>query len=562
VNQNKISIHKKIFVIAFLIVIISFCYLNTLNNQFLDYDDNFYIVNNSLIKNLNHQNLKRIIFNHYFGNYNPLQLLSYSFDYFLWDLNEIGYHITNIVLLTFSNILVFFIILALVDDTDKKFLIASLTTLIFATHPIHVESVTWLSERKDVLFAFFFLFSFYLFIKFNKTNKIKYFWLSYITFVLSCFSKTTAVVFPLLLLPYNYYWGKKNKIKRILIISILYLFISLIFSFIAIKFGQSSGNIKEYLSDNPFINILFTFKIIGIYIYKLILPLNLLPRYVFDVEKEFYQLDTIVFILIFLGFLFILFLNFRTNKYISFGIIWFLITLLPTSNIIPIGTLVADRYMYLPSIGFFLLISVTLVKYKKTFLYSLFFLIIFLSLLTIKQNKVWENNFTFWTHNLKHEPRDAIAHNNLGNYYFQKKEFEKALNQYNLALKYNPDFSKAYLNLGLIALEDGESQKAIGYFHEAIKRDPVCYEAYNNLGNVLLKDNKIDNAIIAYQKVLKIVPQNVSVYYNLGNAFTKKGLYKKALDCFTIFAKYWGGDPQKIQQALTNIKKIEELMKQ
>ncbi|MDY6861633.1 MAG: tetratricopeptide repeat protein [Thermodesulfobacteriota bacterium] len=553
--------NKKIFLISILILIISFCYFNTLNNEFLDYDDDIYIVNNYLIKNLNYQNIKRIVFGYYFSGHYPLLLFSYAFEYLLWDLNPVGYHITNLLFFTFSNILIFFIILAIVAENQKKFFIASITSLLFATHPVHVESVTWLSERKDVLFAFFFLFSFYLFIKFHKTKKNRYFLFSFSTFIIACLSKSTAVVFPLLLLPYSYFFCKKDEMKKILTVSIPYFLVSLFFLFIAIKSGQSSGNIKAYPTDNFFINTLFALKIVGVYLYKLTLPFNLIPRYVFDVEKEFYQLDTIFFILLFCGFIAILLRNFRKNKYISFGIIWFLITLLPTSNIIPLSNLMGDRFMYLPSIGFFMLISATLVKYRKPFLYFLLsLLIISLSLLTVKQNGVWENSLTFWTYNLNHEPRNAIAHNNLGNYYFQREEFKNALNHYNLALKYNPDFSKAYLNLGLISLENGESQKAIGYFYEAIKRDPVCYEAYNNLGNVLLKDNKIDDAIIVYQKVLEIAPQNVGAYYNLGNAFARKGLYKKALDCFKIFAKYWSGDPRKIQQALTNIKKLEELI--
>ncbi|MCK4739251.1 MAG: hypothetical protein KAT46_04820, partial [Deltaproteobacteria bacterium] len=369
---------------GFFILILSFLiYLPALGGEFLDWDDRHYVLNNLLVNNPSLASIGESFSTIVLGNWHPLTLISLILDSAVWGVNPFGFHLTNIVLHSFSSLILFLIIYRLQiaylankknNPTAKanpnpnhfyeKLFIPFLSALIFALHPIHVESVAWIAERKDVLSAFFYLLSAYFYIDYTlreKRKKYRY-TLSLLFFAFSLMSKPMGVTLPVALILIDIFPLKRINLKKpfsVLFEKIPFFVLSLLISIVTIFSQGGSGAIKSSEVFPLATRLLTAVRGIGFYLYKFLFPKELAPYYPYPFDIGVFSFE---FILPFFLCLAITVLSiFYLKKIPLLFILWsfFLITLLPVLGIIQVGgQSAADRYMYLPSIAPIIFFSV------------------------------------------------------------------------------------------------------------------------------------------------------------------------------------------------------------
>jgi len=370
-GQKKLAASSKVGkYYIFLVLLLAFTvHSPTLNNGFVNnWDDDGYILNNSSIQTLSKENTKSIFSSFHMGNYHPLTTLTYALEYHFFGLNARYYHFNNLVL-HLLNVFFVFVLVGLLFGRNNMALIAA---LLFAIHPMHVESVGWISERKDVLYALFFLLSLIMYLKYSENNQIKFYALSILFFLFSLLSKSAAVSLPMVLVACLFFRESGNgfALKKYVLLFPFFA-LSLLFGIIALK---SQGASTQYLTpDYTIIQRLFTghFALL-FYMYKFVLPFNLSafyphPTLTNGVLPTLYYLSPIIVWGIFAGLYFFLI---RHKKVFVFGLLFFLFAIILVIQFIPVGgAITADRYTYVPYIGLYVWVAFLFHKYvleKKT----------------------------------------------------------------------------------------------------------------------------------------------------------------------------------------------------
>lgn len=349
INMSKK--YKTSLSICIILILTSLFFSSSLKNSFVNIDDDFYVINNPVIKSISIDNIKKIFVSFFMSNYQPLTILSYSLDYHFFKLNPFGYHLTNFIFHLFNCLLVFWLIMLL----GKRIFIALIAAVLFGVHPLHVESVAWISERKDVLYAFFFLAAMISYLYYLRTSHLsKYYYFSMIFFILSLLSKAMAITLPLVFLLFDYFVPRGNK-KLLFVDKIPFFILSFIFGYIAVFAQYSTGAVRQCEVFNIMDKILVVNLAIIFYLSKILVPIKLSCLYPYAIiSGEPLALSFLLssFFVVIIGF--VVFLFRRFSKKVIFSSLFFLITVLPVLQFIPIGmTIVADRYTYIPSIGIF-----------------------------------------------------------------------------------------------------------------------------------------------------------------------------------------------------------------
>ena len=524
----------------FLALIGLITYLNSFANYFV-WDDEILIVGNGYIKSFS--NLFKIftvdIF-HWITNsnfYRPLFSLSLMFDYRLWQLNPFGYHLTNLILHLLNTFLVFYLINFLSLNL-KASLIGSLFYLV---HPVHTQAVTYISGRADLLAGFFILSALLLFARVNKTkagSKNVFYFLSALFFIFGLLAKEIALVLPLLLILYDYCFGDKlkNFKKHIPFLSLACIYILLRNKFLPF---QSEGMLPLSLSTR----IINFPKVIVFYLFLLLSPGNLRIDRSFSLSRP---LDlSVIFCILLLIAILLWIVKYRYNKVLLFSSLWFFILLLPVTNIIlPLNAVVADHWLYLPSIGFFIILAlgmdkllgkdffITGLKISYQFKMTIIVVIITtLSLLTITRNFEWRDPVILFEATLKSAHKNADhwdirVHANLANAYLEKGLYNQAILEFQEALKGFPfpQCKRVHYQLAFVYFAQSLYQKAEEELLKAIEADPDYVSAYYMLGRLYKKMGKIDKAQATWEKMLKAKPSHPQEQAILEN-FRRRPLY-------------------------------------
>ncbi len=497
-----------------------------------------YLTENNLIKDLSWVNIKTLFTTFYARNYHPLVFLTYALEYYFFELEPHVYHTTNLSLHILNTLLVFWFIFKISDKTS----ISLVSALLFGIHPLHVESVAWVAERKDVLSTFFFLQSLIFYLIYKEKNRWALYYLSLFVFILSLLSKPMVVTLPVVLLLCDYFFRRKfNRIN--LIEKIPFFILSIVFG-IANIFAQLYDKTEGQAEfQNFFNNILIACWGIIFYLIKIIAPFRLSALYPYPLEINI--LSPVYFFppLILVALTIVIYYSRRWTNVIVFGSLFFIITILPVLQLIHLGhAAAADRYMYIPSIGLFYIAGVAFHKvytwegaFEKgrriSIIIFLCITISILSSLTYQRNKVWQNSETLWSNVLENNPDSMEAHNGLGNAYMAKGHNENAIAEFKQALDINPNYVLAHNNLALVYKNQGLLKEAIVEFNKAIQLSSNPYIIkliYENLGTVLAENGDIDKAIIAYKEVIKLDSKDADAHYNLGSLYGRKGLFTKA----------------------------------
>ncbi len=513
-----------------------------LSGEFLGWDDYNYIRDNALIKAFTWANLQHIFYYKTIvvGNYHPLTVLSYVIEYHLVGLNPLLYHFDNL-LLHLLNILLFAWLMWLLT---KKSYATLLATALFALHPMRVESVVWAAERKDVLYAFFFLLSMIFYIHFlvkSRRNNQHYI-LSLLFFLLSVLSKGQAVVLPLTLFLADYWFQKKITLRSVLN-KLPYLAISLASGILAITAQHSSLTENRLMAHSIFERAAFALFNVSAYLYKLVYPFQLSCFYKYPAINDMGGVYAGALAAIVITGAVALF--FRKNRIVVFGALFFLFTLSIVSQILPVGNaIIADRYTYIPYIGLFFTIGLLFDQFVSsrqkfaaiTVVASVVVLVVF-AVKSYTQSRTWHNNESLWKNALKYDPDNGVALTNLGWEYIDRKEYTTAIDLLQRAIQNEPTYVEcfnAYQNLGYAHSMVGMKEEAVRNFTSAIARRPGYIDGLFNRGLAYADIGKFDSAVADFTAILTLYDaNNTKAFYSRGSAFNKLNQPDKAIADYT-----------------------------
>jgi tetratricopeptide (TPR) repeat protein len=543
--QKKISILPLLFLSAAITVL---CFLPMLKNEFTNWDDEYYVINNALLRG---PDWKGIFTQPVVGNYHPLTIITLAINYQISELNPWSYLFVNLLLHTINTCLVFYFIWII---SNKKIWPAFLTALIFGTHPLHVESVAWVSERKDVLYTFFFLLSLIQYWVFLQTGRQIKFWLSFLFFVLSLLSKPAAIILPLVLCLLDYWKGRTIN-RKLIVEKIPFFLLSIVFGIITMQVQTKA--IAGFSFYPLWERLFFACYVIMIYFIRFFIPYPLSAFHPYPSSEHLGWPIFIspVFIIALLAFLWYQ----RKNKLIVFGFLFFVINLLLVLQIISIGlTIVSERYTYVPYIGLSFLLGMWLTnlktnaaKYLKWILPAAVILIF--GIMSFERTRVWNNSGRLWTDVISHYPDAPYARTNRANYVAKKaldpayKElrdsfYKQALDDCNTALRISPNLAKGYEQRALIYSDLKKDKEAFADANSLIQLDPENKLGYYIRGTLYAGMNEIDKGLSDFNKAILISPDYHQALSNRGTLFLN--YYKKYPEALADFNEAIRLNPQ------------------
>lgn len=543
-----------LFFTLLLAAIIFLVYYDSFNNSFV-YDDYPFIVENNAIRRLD----ARGIISNFIERgavssseglskdvWRPFVTTSFAIDYKLWKLIPRFYHLENTLIHAACAILVYVAVFLVIGDTFAAFI----ASLVFAIHPAQTEAVTWASGRSNVLFLMFFLAAFIFHIRNRKYVKTALNYnLSVIFFTCSLLSKEMAIVLPLILILYDLHFYPSDSLRRYIKYYLPYFIISAFYILARMSVVGGIAQKDDWWGGSLSSAILVSVKALSGYVRIVLFPVGLKVFYLVDIPTSFLSKGMPLALLVLAAVASVYFI-FRKEKEVSFYMLWFFVSLLPVSNIVPFKAVMAERFLYLPIIGFAALFGMSFSRSAgssnaggtaKGALNFLFMgMIVFYGAATVSRNIEWRDEVTFYTREALSSPADPTAQYNLG--YAYGKEAKKyvsrdretsrayyalAVEKYKDTLFLRPDSQLAYAGLGNVYNELGMYDDAIINFRKAlaIKEDSALY---NNLAVSYFHKVMYDDAIMSCRKALALTPGHVNAYINIGNAYYMKNEYGKA----------------------------------
>ncbi len=547
-------------------------FLKALQNGFVNWDDNLYVYGNVFIRSLDAR-FFRWAFTDFrtSANWHPLTWLSHALDYRIWGIDPAGHHLTSVLLHAMNTFLVVILIVTLLESarrktkegallTGKGILIAGFTAgLLFGIHPLHVESVAWVSERKDVLCAFFFLLSLLSYARYagsaeEKSRAIlpwldKRYLLALGFFVLALLSKPMAVTLPCVLLVLDWFPYDRigaGKLPRAVVMEKIPFFVlSIALSAVAVL-AQASGGALAALRSSPLQWRLAvgTSALIS-YLREMVFPFNLSPFYPYPKEVSLLSFHYLGAFMSFAGITAACLLSYIRSGRKLWLAVWtfYFITLLPVLGIIQVGEQsMADRYSYLPSIGPFLIAGLAVAAAsgrifevarrdgRRTLLVAAALGIVgIMSYMTIQQIGVWKDGITLWDDVIGKEPGVSFAYNNRGLVYDDMGLYDAAMKDYDRSIALKPDFFRPYSNRGVILMREGLLDEAIRDFDKSIALNPSFGEAYMNRGIAYDRKGRFGMAMEDFGRALALDPVSYETLINRGVAYASRGLLDMAV---------------------------------
>jgi len=536
----------RIWAILTIIILTSAVYIRMVNHDFINWDCDKLIYQNDDIKKLDIDHIKKIFSTFYVQMYQPVATLTYAVEYKFFGTNPKIYHLDNMFLHIINSILVLLLIFRLTGNN----MISFLTAILFAIHPMHVESVAWASERKDLVYTFFYLISLLYYLAYLKKGyHIKYLLLSLLFFVFSLLSKSAAVTLPLVLILLDLYHERKLTIRNNLD-KIPFLLLSIAFGIITL-YSQLVFEAPKELYENQaaFDRLFIASYSLVFYFYKVFLPINLSALHPFPIKHDIFLPFIYYFSLALIVVSSILIIRFRNRiltgklkKDVTFGFAFFLCTIFIIISL-PVGAaVVAERYTYVPYIGLvFAMASISdyfyqrfKPAYRKYFIAFLTCIILLFSFLSFQRLSVWKERICFWTDIINKYPMEVpLAYHNRGLTYYRNKDYIDALKDFNVVICQKPLHPYSYNYRGLTKSALNDPVGAIADFNTALMLKSDQYEIYNNRGIEYKKLQNFDAALKDFNTCISLNPAFPDPYSNIGLIFLESGKYNEALTYFT-----------------------------
>ena len=519
-----------------LIMAILIAYWQVKDFDFICFDDKPYVTENRHVQaGLTVKGFAWAFTTFHASNWHPLTWLSHMTDCELYGLNPMGHHWTSLQIHLTNTILLFFILQYMTGALWRSAFVAAL----FALHPLHVESVAWVAERKDVLSTFFGLLtilSYCFYVK--QPNKYKY--LVIILFLsLGLMAKPMLVTLPFLLLLLDFWPLGRFRfatVSRLVLEKVPLLVLVVISSCLTFMAQESGGAVKPLASFSLTVRIANAFVSYASYAVKAIWPHNLTVFYPHPGNTlPLWQVFGAILLVGSASFLAIRYL--KKYPYIAVGLFWYLGSLVPVIGIIQVGPqAMADRYTYIPMTGLFIIIAwgfsdlSTKWHYRKIVL--TLFAVIILSVLAVRtysQLGYWRSSIALFEHAVNITENNCLAHNNLGAALLEKGKFDEAVLHIKEALRIEPGCKAALYNLGAALSAQGKPDEAVLHYNDVLKINPKDAIVHNNLADVLSAQGKPDKAVLHYNEALEIDPDYASAHCGFGSLLIKQKKFKKAM---------------------------------
>lgn len=555
-KNNSPNWSSRAWIIALLLVLtITFvAFIPALNNEFNNWDDDRYVTDNTLLTDLSSSAIKDIFTTPVNAVYCPLVVLSFAVEKQLFGLNPLPFHLNNILLHLMCVALVFWLMRLLKLRLEAAFLVA----LLFGIHTMRVESVAWVTERKDVLFGVFYLASMVLYVlsRERPEKRNAYLIASILLFIPALFSKIQAVTLPLSLLCIDYLRGNITNIKSFIGESLKktpYFLLSLAIGALGIYFLKEANLIDVSNTFPAYYRPFFGAYTLIVYIAKFILPLPqfLAACYPYPAGlSTLHYLSPILLIPIVVG----VFLSTKYTRIIMFGFLFFLVNVMFVIQIVGAGqAYLADRFTYMPYLGLFMIWGYALqyvLDQKRSFTtltiagFGAYSLLLFA--FTYQRNDIWQNSEVLWTDVISKYASVDVAFNNRGNYYKEKGETQKALADFSEVLRIKPNNHDVFTNRGNLYFNANDIDKAFVDYEKVISilepmgqldkdKTESLGKAYNNRGSCKFRRNQIEEAFKDYNKALELYPKYPDAYLNRAVYFAVTNQHDKAASDFSVY---------------------------
>lgn len=512
-----------------LLVAVFLVYAACFTHEFISmWDDALYVIDNESIRGVTPHNLKRVFSSSYGGNYAPIHMLSYMFDYSLWGLVPAGFIGANILIHALNGYLIY-LLLSSSTGTRASSLLAA---LFFCVHPVQVESVAWVSERKNVLSLFFMLLAMISYAKYSSSsregkNGTSLYGAALFFFILALLTKPVVVVLPALLSGWDYCVMGKRGWKKLLTDVAPFLLLGIAFSvFTVFSQGHELGGGRLPLQARPIgMTILTMLPVLWSYLEMVLLPFSLSPWYE-PVIRASFDGKTLVSLLLLA--LLVIAAGALAKRGLLKEVYWgavFFVGLLPVSNIIPIVTMMNDRYLYLPMLGVSGVVCCVISRYseKRTVVVPFIALLLTFSLLSFRQTAIWKNNVTLWNAAFQKSPGSAYVIVRLARSYAAADMKDKAVDLLNQLLQNDPENAEALFRLGALMLESGELHQAKRYLDRMYQLSPKHTDGLLALGREAFFRKDFGEAERYFRELLVITPEHVHARIWLSNVYQETG---------------------------------------
>lgn len=560
--------HFEFLIIIFIVISSLSVYWQVKDHEFVDYDDYMYVTRNHHVQaGFTRENLLWAFTTVSGSNWHPITWLSYMLDYKIYGLNPKGYLLTNLLFHIANSLFLFLILKRITGALWQSAFVSSL----FALHPLHVESVAWVAERKDVLSAFFWMLTMWTYIRYVERPEVKRYLLILLAFALGLMSKPMLVTLPFVLFLLDYwplnrlkFAGLKNikslsKEVKLIREKIPFFILAVASSVITYLAQHKGGAVSSFELIPLWVRIGNSFVAYVSYIWKTIWPRGLAVFYPHPGNSLLIWQGVGASLIILCLFLLAIF-ALQTKPYISFGLFWYLGTLVPVIGLVQIGAQsMADRYMYIPLIGLSVIIAwgvpdlMAKWRYRRIGLsISAGGLISAFLICTYFQVQHWRNSITLFERAVKSTSSNYVAHNRLGVALSNQGKIQEALYHYSKAIQIKPNYATAHYDMAIDLASLGRLSEAVKHFKETIRFNPNHRAAYNNLGIIMARQGDYSHAIAYFSKALQINPYSPDIHNNLGLAFAKHGKLDDAIKHYLKALRLKRDFPE----AQSNLKKI------
>lgn len=504
----------------------------SLQNEFVNWDDDRNLYENEAVLNLNWENTVEIFTTDVIGNYNPLSNFVLAVEHALFKDTEYyhaAFHLVNLLLHLLCIWLIFKILVAM--SFSKTSVV--ITTALFAIYPLRVESVTWITEIKDVLYGSFFFGSMYMYQRYLEKNRNKHVWWAWILFIIGLFAKIQMVILPVVLVLLDYWKGRTDMFRSALKKWPFFL-PAFAFGLVGIFLLGDKGSLETSNTYPPLQRIFIGTYSLTVYLIKSVVPYRMSPLYPYPGALTLWHYLSVVPALLFL--LGLAWSWIREKKILFFGLAFFFFNVVMLLQILGAGQgYLADRFTYVAYLGLFIIYGhylgewMKMPQWKTVITAGVIAVIGIYSWLTFAQTKIWKNSGTLWTHVLKHYTKSTLPYGNRANYYRDIGEIELALSDYSSTIRLAPNDPKPYNSRAKLYFARNQDAQALQDYIKAIELDPDNAEYLINRGAAYAKMGDWSKALSDLNKGLELNPQNINGYLNRSLVYQNVGQLEKSI---------------------------------
>ncbi len=518
------------YLVSLVVLLALITFYSGIKNAYTNFDDTIIVFGNPLVTQFSFYNFNKVFTTFTNGMYHPITTIFLAMEYSVFAESAKGFHAVSLGLHICNSVLVFWLIYLIKPIKTVAFIAA----LLFALHPMHAESVYWISERKGLLCALFLLSGLISYIFYLRSRKNKNYLFSLLFFLLAVLSKPSGIVFPALIILLDFYFLRKINIIN----KIPFIIVSLIVVIVSIYAANSVEGINSFADYTLLDRLVLVMYAPFLYVFKAIVPYALSAKYFFpDKSEGLLPLVNMAGAVLFMLLLVVLFKFRKKSKELNFGILFFLISVSVYLPLISIGdSIISERHSYIPYLGLFFIASyffnIAISKFrnqKHVFWLLLIIILVSMGVASNQRSKTWANSVSLWADVVKTNPGSALAYVNLGDSYTELEKYDIAETNYTKAISLDSLYAPAYMNRGYVRLKTEAFVPALQDMNKAVSLNPGFSKVFYNRSCLFIETSQWQNAIDDCNKAIQLNPAFGLSYYNRAVAYYNINRFKEAL---------------------------------